>query len=66
MWQTLFDGKSLIGWQDHNNPESFTVKDGVLRIQAPGKECAHLFYIGEPRAVATQKWQVRRFPPVER
>jgi hypothetical protein len=65
-WQTLFNGRDLIGWQANNNPESFTVKDGVIRIQAPGKECAHLFYIGEPKAVATLEMaNSGKFPPVE-
>lgn len=65
-WQTLFNGRDLIEWQANNNPESFTVKDGVLRIQAPGKECAHQFYIGEPKAVATLEMaKTGRFPPVE-
>lgn len=53
-WQTLFNGRDLTGWQANNNPESFTAKDGVIRIQAPGKECAHLFYIGEPKGGATK------------
>src|SRR4051794_5094033 len=65
-WQTLFNGRDLIGWQANNNPASFTIKDGVLRIQAPGKDCAHLFYIGEPKGVATQEMvKSGRFPPVE-
>lgn len=45
-WQLLFNGKDLTGWQANNDPESFTVKDGVLRIQASGKYRAHLFYVG--------------------
>jgi hypothetical protein len=65
-WQTLFNSRDLTGWQANNNPESFTVKDGVIRIQSPGKECAHLFYIGEPKGVATQEMaKTGRFPPVE-
>jgi hypothetical protein len=48
-WQTLFNGRDLTGWAANNNPESFAVKDGVLRIQAPGTACAHLFYVGEPK-----------------
>lgn len=49
-WQTLFNGRDLTGWAANNNPESFAVKDGVIRIQAPGTACAHLFYVGEPKA----------------
>lgn len=54
-WQTLFNGKDLNGWAANNNPESFAVKDGVLRIQAPGAECAHLFYIGETKEADSKK-----------
>lgn len=54
-WQTLFNGKDLTGWQANNNPESFAVKDGVIRIQAPGTACAHLFYVGEPKAGTTKE-----------
>ena len=46
-WQTLFNGKDLAGWRANNDPGSFTVVDGVLRVQAPGKKCAHLFYVGD-------------------
>ena len=53
-WQSLFNGLDLTGWQANNNPESFTVKDGILRIQAPGTACAHLFYVAEPKAGTTK------------
>lgn len=46
-WKPLFNGKDLTGWRANNDPESFTVKDGVLRIQATGTTAAHLFYVGE-------------------
>lgn len=46
-WQPLFNGRDLTGWKANNNPESFQVVDGVLRIQAPGQTRAHLFYVGE-------------------
>lgn len=45
-WQPLFNGKDLTGWRANNDPESFTVKDGVLRVQASGKTSAHLFFVG--------------------
>jgi hypothetical protein len=45
-WQALFNGKDLAGWQANNAPASFTVKDGLLRVQASGKTSAHLFYVG--------------------
>jgi hypothetical protein len=45
-WMQLFNGKDLTGWRANNDPESFKVKDGILRIQATGKT-AHLFYTGD-------------------
>ena len=45
-WQVLFNGKDLTGWRANNDPASFTVTDGVLRVQASGKYRAHLFYVG--------------------
>jgi len=46
-WQPLFNGKDLAGWRATNDPDSFTVKDGILRCQASGKRPAHLLYVGE-------------------
>ncbi len=46
-WKPLFNGKDLSGWRANNDPDSFAVKDGVLRVQASGKTAAHLFYVGE-------------------
>lgn len=46
-WQSLFNGKDLSGWRANNDPDSFTVENGLLRIQAAGKTSAHLFYVGE-------------------
>lgn len=43
-WQSLFDGRSLAGWQATNNPESFRVEDGA--IAAGGGPMAHLVYVG--------------------
>ncbi|MBN9520531.1 DUF1080 domain-containing protein [bacterium] len=46
-WRPLFNGKDLTGWRANNDPDSFTVKDGVLRVQASGATSAHLFYVGD-------------------
>jgi len=43
-WLTLFDGKSLEGWQVNENPESWELRDSA--IVAIGKR-SHLFYTGE-------------------
>ena len=42
---SLFDGKSLKGWEvNKENPKSVTVKDGNIVIDGPR---AHLFYAGD-------------------
>lgn len=46
-WMPLFNGRGLSGWRANNDPESFAVVDGALRVQASGKTSAHLFYVGE-------------------
>jgi len=44
-WKSMFDGKTLKGWQKTNeNPESITVEDGAIKCAGPR---AHLFYEGE-------------------
>jgi hypothetical protein len=45
-WQPLFNGTDLAGWRANNDPDSFAVRDGVLRVQASGPTSAHLFYVG--------------------
>jgi hypothetical protein len=42
-WQSLFDGKTLIGWKASENKDTFTVKDGMIVAHGPR---SHLFYIG--------------------
>ena len=39
----LFDGKSLTGWTVNENPQTFTVSDGMIIAHGPR---AHLFYTG--------------------
>ncbi len=43
-WISLFDGKSLAGWEANESPESWHVKDGA--IVAEGTR-SHLFYVGD-------------------
>ncbi|MBW3468743.1 3-keto-disaccharide hydrolase [Arthrospiribacter ruber] len=43
-WIPLFDGKSLDGWKIAENPDSFQVVDGVIKVDGPR---AHAFYVGE-------------------
>jgi hypothetical protein len=42
-WQTLFDGKSLDGWQASEKPGTFSVENGELIVHG---QRSHLFYVG--------------------
>lgn len=53
-WRLLFDGETLEGWKTSENPDSFTVRDGMIvaratgdpvKEQAPHPKC-HLFFVG--------------------
>ena len=43
-WISLFDGKSLDGWKASENPDTFSVVDGMIVVDGPR---AHLFYVGD-------------------
>ncbi|MEX2592115.1 MAG: DUF1080 domain-containing protein [Anditalea sp.] len=42
-WISLFDGKTFDGWKANENAESFSIEDGVIKVD--GKR-SHLFYVG--------------------
>ena len=43
-WHSLFDGRTLMGWQSNpENPTSFSIEDGAIKVAG---ERAHLFYVG--------------------
>jgi hypothetical protein len=42
-WQSLFDGKTLDGWQASENKDTFTVQDGAIVVKGSR---SHLFYTG--------------------
>ncbi|MCW9708294.1 3-keto-disaccharide hydrolase [Fodinibius salsisoli] len=42
-WVSLFDGQTLNHWQASENPETFSVVDGQIKVDGPR---AHLFYEG--------------------
>jgi hypothetical protein len=42
-WQSLFDGKTLDGWQASENKDTFTVSNGMIIAHGPR---SHLFYTG--------------------
>ncbi len=43
-WISLFDGEPLNNWQASENPETFSVEDGLIKVDGPR---AHLFYAGD-------------------
>lgn len=43
-WIKLFNGKSFKGWTISENPDSFSISDGVIKIDGPR---AHMFYTGK-------------------
>ncbi len=42
-WISLFDGETLENWQASENPETFSVEDGLIKVDGSR---AHLFYSG--------------------
>src|SRR5690606_19076468 len=42
-WISLFDGKTFNGWKKNNNPETFTIENGTIKVAGP---VSHLFYDG--------------------
>lgn len=42
-WINLFDGKSFDGWKASENPSTFSIEDGKIKVAGPR---AHLFYVG--------------------
>jgi len=42
-WISLFDGKTLNGWKKNQNPQTFSVEDGAIKVAGP---ISHLFYDG--------------------
>jgi hypothetical protein len=43
-WIELFNGQDLSGWKVNENPASFVVEDGVIKVAGPR---GHAFYVGE-------------------
>ena len=43
-WLSLFDGRTLMGWQSNpENPTSFSIEEGAIKVRG---ERSHLFYVG--------------------
>jgi hypothetical protein len=43
-WISLFNGQDFDGWKIAENPSSFSVEDGIIKIDGPR---AHAFYVGD-------------------
>ena len=43
-WIELFTGKDLQGWKVSENPSSFSVENGLIKVSGPR---AHAFYVGD-------------------
>ena len=43
-WIELFNGENMDGWKISENPGSFTVEDGIIKVAGPR---GHAFYMGE-------------------
>lgn len=54
-WANLFDGRSLKGWRESENPGSWKVRDGQLVADGPR---AHLFYAGEVNGASFQNFEL--------
>lgn len=55
-WIQMFDGKTLNGWKTADNPESWTVRNGVITGDG---ERSHLFYMVEQCSNCEFKAEVR-------
>ena len=55
-WHSIFDGKTLDGWQANNNPESWSVRDGAITGDGVA---SHLFYMREKCINCEFKAEVR-------
>lgn len=42
-WQSLFDGKTLHGWEANESPDTWKIQDGAIVTSGPR---SHLFYVG--------------------
>ena len=56
-WHSLFDGRTLMGWQSNpENPESFSIEDGAIKVQG---ERSHLFYVGTVNDADFQDFELK-------
>lgn len=47
-WRKLFNGRDLAGWKTNVHPDSFQVRDGLLRAHCTvPNQRSHLFFVGQ-------------------
>lgn len=54
-WIPLFNGKDFDGWKISENPNSFTVEDGLIKVDGPR---AHAFYVGEVNGAVFEDFEL--------
>jgi hypothetical protein len=54
-WIELFTGKDLQGWKVSENPSSFSVENGLLKVSGPR---AHAFYVGDVGAADFKNFEL--------
>lgn len=56
-WISLFDGRTLMGWQANSeNPSSFSIEDGAIKVSG---DRGHLFYVGEANGGVFRDFEFR-------
>lgn len=55
-WHSLFDGKTLDGWQASENQGTFDVKDGMIVVHGAR---SHLFYTGPVNGAAFKNFEFK-------
>lgn len=54
-WIPLFNGKDLDGWKISENPNSFAVEGGLIKVDGPR---AHAFYVGEVNGAVFEDFEL--------
>lgn len=55
-WVELFDGQSFDGWKVGNNASSFTIENGMIKVNG---NVAHLYYTGDVAAHTFKNFEFR-------
>jgi hypothetical protein len=55
-WISLFDGKTLAGWQVNENDSTFSVEDGSIKVHG---KISHLFYSGPVKNATFKNFEFR-------